>query len=398
MVQRLVIGCLALLVLTPPSATAAIPAFARRYRVSCQLCHEPVPALTEFGEVFAANGLRMSPDEEPRDTVDTGDELLWLFRDVPLAVRLDAYVRAYANGNVVTDFQTPWNLKVLSGGPISRKLSYYVYFLLFERGEVGGLEDAWVQVNDVGGQPIDVTAGQFQVSDPMFKRELRLEYEDYAVYRARIGDQSADLTYERGLMAAADLAGFTLTGQVVNGNGIGAATSDRRLDDNRLKNIFGHVTRDIMPPLRVGVMGYRGQQDGAAPAGPTLTNTLWMVGADATVQIGALEINGQYVHREDDRPTFTDGEAPAVTDGGFAELLVRPPGSRWYGVALYNRVVCSRPLLDVRLGGTPGLRRHETLTGGGGYVIRRNFRAYGEITGDLEASRTLVTIGLTTAF
>ncbi len=398
MIRRLALTALTMTLLAPAPVSAAIPAFARRYRVSCQLCHNPVPALTEFGEAFAGNGLRMSSDEEPRDTIDTGDELLWLFQDVPLAVRLDAYVRAYGNGNVVTDFQTPWNLKVLSGGPISRKLSYYVYFLLYERGEVGGLEDAWVQVNDIAGQPVDVTVGQFQVSDPMFKRELRLEYEDYAVYRARIGDQSADLTYERGLMAAADLAGFTFTGQIVNGNGIGAATSDRRLDDNRLKNVFGHLTRNVVPALRLGVMGYHGQQDGAAPAGPTLTNTLWMVGGDATLQIGAVELNGQYVHREDNRPTFTDGEPAAVTDGGFAELVLRPPGSRWYGVALYNRVVCSRPLLDVRLGGGAAARRHETLTGGGGYVLRRNLRAYGEITGDLEASHTAFTIGLTTAF
>ncbi len=398
MIRRLAPAALAIALLAPPPVSAAIPAFARRYRVSCQLCHNPVPALNEFGQAFAGNGLRMNPDEEPRDTVDTGDELLWLFRDVPLAVRLDAYVRAYGNGDVVTDFQTPWNLKVLSGGPISRKLSYYAYFLLYERGEVGGLEDAWIQVNDIGGQPLDVTVGQFQVSDAMFKRELRLEYEDYAIYRARIGDQPADLTYERGLMAAADLVGFTFTGQIVNGNGIGAATSDRRLDDNRLKNVFGHVTRNIVPALRLGVMGYRGQQDGAAPGGPTLTNTLWMVGGDATLQLGALELNGQYVHREDNHPTFSDAEPAAVTDGGFAELLVRPPGSRWYGVALYNRVVCSQPLLDVRLGGAAAARRHESVTGGGGYVVRRNLRAYGEVTGDLEASHTVFTFGFTTAF
>ena len=398
MIRRLVIGWLAILTTTAVQPATAIPAFARRYRVSCQLCHHPVPALTDFGLAFAGNGFRMSPDEEPRDTVNTGDDLLWLFKDVPLALRVDAYVRAYGNGNVVTDFQTPWNLKLLSGGPISRKLSYYAYFLLYERGEVGGLEDAWVQINDIGGQPVDVIAGQFQVSDPMFKRETRLEYEDYVVYRARIGEQPADLTYERGVMAAADVLGFTLSAQLLNGNGIGPATSDRTLDDNRLKNVFGHLTRDIVPAVRLGVMGYRGQQDGAAPGGPAVTNTLWMVGGDGTIGVGALQLNGQYVHREDDRPTFTDGEPTAVTDGGFAELLLRPAASRWYGIALYNRVVCSQPLLDVRLGGDPGQRRYEALTGGAGYLARRNFRVYGEVTGDLERDRTFFTVGFTTAF
>lgn len=398
MTNRSVVILVLALAATFARPAQGIPAFARRYRVSCQVCHNPAPALSAFGEQFASNGFRMSPDEEPRDTVDTGDELLWLFQDVPLALRLDAYVRTYANGSTATDFQTPWVVKLLSGGTISRKLSYYVYFLLFERGEVGGLEDAYVQVNDVAGKPVDVYVGQFQVSDPLFKRELRLTYDDYQVYRVRVGDQPADLTYDRGLMGTADVAGFTLSAQVLNGNGIGTAGSDRRLDDSRLKNFFGHVTRDVMSGLRLGVLGYRGQQDGAAPGQPALTNTLWMLGADGTVDAGPVQINAQYLHREDDTPTFTAGEPTAVTDGGFAEVLLRPTGSRWYGVVLYNRMVCSLPLLDPRVGGGSGVRRFETLTGGGGYLLRRNFRVYGEVTGDFEAEATTVTLGFTTAF
>lgn len=397
MFARVVVVLLTALVVCPRVGDA-VPAFARRYRVSCQLCHAPAPALTTFGETFAANGFRMSPGEDPRDTIATGDELLWLIKDLPLAMRIDAYVRAYGADNGRTDFQTPWNLKLLSGGAISRTLSYYVYFLLYERGEVGGLEDAYVQVNDLAGRPVDLYVGQFQASDPMFKRELRLEYEDYAIYRARVGDQPADLTYDRGLMMTADFLGFTLTGEVLNGNGIGGAQSDRRLDDNRLKNMLGHLTRDIAGGLRLGVLGYRGQQDGSAPGGPTVTNTLWMLGVDGTLAIGPAELNAQYLHREDDRPTFSVAEANTVTDGGFAELLIRPTGSRWYGVALYNRVVCSAPLLDVRLGGAPGAGRYETLTGGLGYLVQRNFRVYAEIMGDLEGDRAMATIGFTTAF
>jgi hypothetical protein len=123
-----------------------------------------------------------------------------------------------------------------------------------------------------------------------------------------------------------------------------------------------------------------------------------MLGADGTVDAGPVQINAQYLHREDDTPTFTAGEPTAVTDGGFAEVLLRPTGSRWYGVVLYNRMVCSLPLLDPRVGGGSGVRRFETLTGGGGYLLRRNFRVYGEVTGDFEAEATTVTLGFTTAF
>ncbi len=383
---------------TPGGETPDIPAFARRYGVSCSLCHSQIPKLTAFGETFAANGFRMSANEPPRDTVDTGDDLLELADDLPLAIRLDAYVQAYTNGDVETDLQTPYNLKIISGGTISGKLSYYLYFFLFERGEVGGIEDAFVYVNDVAGRPVDVAVGQFQVSDPMFKRELRLEFQDYAVYRARIGAQPADLLYDRGVMAMVDVAGFTVTTEILNGNGKGPAEPDRRLDNDVIKNVFGHVTRDLTPNLRLGAMGYFGRQRGGSVDGPTFENDIWMVGGDATVSVGPLELNGQYIHREDDLPTFTPGEPTSRMNGGFAELIVQPSGSRWYALGLYNIVDTNVPLLDVRLEDPANLSRYQTLTGGAGYLIRRNFRALVEGTWDLERKDARWTLGLTTAF
>lgn len=391
----------ALLFVSPPrhlNANDRIPAFARRYNVSCSLCHNPAPTLTEFGERFAANGFRMSDADPPRDTAAIGDAMLQLMRDIPLAVRLDAYARGFANGGFVTDFQVPYNMKVLSGGPISNSVSYYFYFFLFERGEVGGIEDAFVYFNNVAGAPVDLAVGQFQVSDPLFKRELRLEYQDYAVYRMRVGAQPADLTYDRGIMAIADVAGFTLTGEVVNGNGREAAEPNRRLDNDAGKSVVGHVTRDLMPGVRLGALGYWGRQTGAAVAGPDVRNTVWMVGGDATISAGPLELNGQYLRREDGNPTFTAGEPKVVTRGGFAELIVRPAASRWYAYALYNRIDADRPLMSVRLGGPSGLSRYETVTGGAGYLLKRNLRIFAEGTWDRGPRTTEWTVGLTTAF
>lgn len=378
--------------------TGRIPAFARRYGVSCNLCHNPIPTLTAFGETFAGNGFRMSPDEPPRDSVNTGDQLLQLMRDIPLAIRLDAYANLYANGRAATDLQLPYNLKILSGGPIADGISYYLYFFLFERGEIGGIEDAFVYFNDIGGAPVDVAVGQFQVSDPMFKRELRLEYQDYAIYRARIGDQPADLTYDRGIVVAADLAGFTVTGQVVNGNGRVEAGSNRRLDNDAGKSFVGHVTRDIVPGVRLGAMGYWGKQKGVNGNRPPVKSTLWMAGGDATISAGPFELNAQYLHREDGNPTFLNGETKAVTDGGFAELILRPSGSRFYALALYNLIETDRPLLNPRLGEPSGLTRYETVTGGFGYLLHRNFRVFTEGTWDREARQTQWLVGLTTAF
>lgn len=379
--------------LSVPQPADAIPAFARRYRVSCQLCHNPIPSLTAFGEVFAGNGFRMASGEEARDTIDTGDPLLSLARDLPLAMRLDAYAQAWSKGRASTDFQTPYIIKVLASGPLSRKFSYYMYVNLLERGEFGGFEDALLIADDIGGQPVDLAVGQFQVSDPLFKRELRLSFEDYAVYRARVGDEPANLTYDRGLMAAADILGFTVTGILVNGNGIEAAAPDRRFDDNGFKNVAGHLTRDLTGALRLGVFGYAGRTDADG-----LRNTVTMIGGDGTLAVGVVEVNGQFLHREDTNPLFLPAGGRVKTDGGLVEVVVVPEQSRWHGFALYNRVSSTAPALNVGLGGAEDARRYESLSGGLGYLLRRNLRLTGEGTWDFEEDSMRWTLGFVTAF
>jgi hypothetical protein len=372
----------------------AIPAFARRYRVSCTLCHQPVPRLTAFGQQFAGNGYRMAEGEAPRDTIWTGDSLLALSRDVPLAVRVDAYMQAYSSGPAQSDLQTPYLIKVLASGPLSKALSYYMYVNLLERGEFGGFEDAVLIYSGVAGLPVTASVGQFQVTDVMFKRELRLMFEDYAVYRARLGDEPANLTYDRGLLASADVAGFGVTGELLNGNGIDAADASRRFDDNAFKNLAGYVTRDLTGFLRLGAFGYYGSSDSEGAS-----NTVRMLGADGSVTLGPVAVNGQYIHREDTNPLFLATPTERVKlDGGFIEAVLNPPAKRWDLFALYNMVSATQPVLDVRMGGPAGVDRYQSITGGFGYLVRRNLRLTGEVSRDLELDAMRWTLGFVTAF
>jgi hypothetical protein len=126
-------------------------------------------------------------------------------------------------------------------------------------------------------------------------------------------------------------------------------------------------------------------------------NRTTVVGGDATLSHGAVEVNVQYLRREDDDPRFNAGGA-VVSEGGFAELLVRPSGRKWHLFGLYNLVTADAPLLDVRLGGPAGLERYETLTAGLGYMVRRNFKVSAEATRDVEAEATRWSVGVVTAF
>ena len=100
-------------------------------------------------------------------------------------------------------------------------MGYYFYFYMDERGEVAGVEDAYIHFNNIGGVPFDIMVGQFQTSDPLMKRELRLTYEDYNIYGTAIGQSAIKLTYDRGVMLTYDIesTGTGLVGLVVNGNG-----------------------------------------------------------------------------------------------------------------------------------------------------------------------------------
>lgn len=384
---------LLVLLLVVPVDAVAIPAFARRYRVSCQLCHNPVPKLTAFGVTFAGNGYRMAAKEPPRDTIDTGDPLLNLASSVPLAMRLDAYAQAFSKGKASTDFETPYIIKLLASGPISKTFSYYMYVNLLERGEFGGFEDAMLIANDIFGAPVDVSVGQFQVSDVLFKRELRLMFEDYAIYRTNVGDEPVNLTYDRGVLASADLLGFTVTGQLLNGNGIGPAESDRRFDNNKFKNVAGSISREITGFLRLGAFGYYGKN-----TSEDIENKLTMIGGDATIAAGPLEVNAQFIHREDSNPLFLQDRHRVKTDGGFVEAIIRPQGSRWHGYALYNRVSATEPILNPRLGTGSDVGLYQSIAGGAGYLIMRNLKFTGEGAWLTEQETMRWTLGFVTAF
>ena len=133
-----IILLLILSLVTPPDVFS-IPAFARRYKISCSTCHTPMPKLKDFGDEFAGNGFIIPEEEKKRDYVTAGDDILWLNRTFPAAVRFDAYGVYDEDAPVDNDLQIPWGVKLLSGGTLYKNIGYYFYFYLSERGEVAGI-------------------------------------------------------------------------------------------------------------------------------------------------------------------------------------------------------------------------------------------------------------------
>ncbi len=381
--------CFAILagLLSQPDTAEAIPAFARKYQMSCTTCHAPFPRLKPYGDEFAGNGFNLSDKEAPRYFINTGDKYLDLLRELPLAIRLEGYIKYQSNTDRDVDFTAPYNLKLLSGGALGKHVSYYFYFFLSERGEVAGVEDAFIMFNNLFNKEFDVYLGQFQVSDPLFKRELRLTYEDFQIYKTTVGESWANLTYDRGLMLTYGMrTGTDFVVEILNGNGIGEADDFLVYDNDKYKNFFGRASQDINEYLRIGGFAYYGKEQDVN------INELWMAGPDASINYkDILTVNLQYIERRDDNPFFSAVKPPEKfeTRGGFAELIVLPDGdrSRWYGVALYNQVDSDYDAAD-----------YQSMTGHVGYLLYTNIRLIGEYTYDIENEESQVTVGFVSAF
>lgn len=380
-----------LLILTLTFVTGellAIPAFARKYNMSCKTCHSPFPYLKPYGNEFAANGFKLKDKDAPRYFINTGDDRLNLIRDFPIAVRIQGYATYNEGDNREFDIGTPAVFKIMSGGNITNNVSYYAYYIL-ENGEPGKIEDAWLMFTGLLGTGLDLTVGQFQVSDPIFKRELRLTSEDYWIYKVRPGFSDIDLTYDRGLTFAYTLPSSTdLVLEVVNGSGIGEVHSNNLFDKDKYKNLMGRVSQEVNENVRLGAIGYYGNE---LIDGFTLgkRNEIKMLGVDATLMNENFELNLQYLYRDDSNPYALIMDDKIKTRGGFAELIFRPEGdeSNWYLVGLYNQISSDESALD-----------YKSVTGHAGYLLRRNIRLVSEFTYDITNEYGRFSVGFVTAF
>lgn len=370
---QIVIISTALLLILPLNRCNAIPAFARKYQISCQVCHAPViPRLKAFGEEFATNGFRMTKYESPRYFIDVGDDKLSLFRELPLAIRMDGFASYNFDNSKKTEFASPFILKLLSGGELSEHLSYYFYFLMNEGGSIVGVEDAFLMYHDLLKTGINAYMGQFQASDPLFKGELRLTFEGYNIYSVTPGNSSANLKYERGIILEKPFSsGTTITAEILNGCGIDKMV----FDTDKYKNYLFRFSQGIGKKLSVGLFAYTGKEVLNDNLNDPFNNKILMFGPDIKINFDdKFVLNMQYVRRTDsqvfnwlDVARYSD----VKTQGGFAEVIYSPKGdmSKWYLTGLFNWVVSDLKELDYR-----------SATLHAGYLLRRNLRLVSEYT------------------
>ncbi len=375
-----------------------IPAFARRHKLSCTACHEPVPRLKEFGNEFAGNGFMIPKEEKAIDFVSAGDDLLWLNKTFPLAVRFDAFAVAEQDAAVDRDMQTPWGLKLLSGGSLYRNIGYYFYFYMSERGEVAGIEDAYIHFDNVFKSGADLLVGQFQACDPLMKRELRLTFEDYQAYKTKVGASNINLAYDRGitLVYGVEKTGTDVVAMLVNGNGKDPASGESpKFDSDSHKNIGLRVAQNVGGFASLGGFYYTGRENGSAagPADESLpsgTNRVVYYGPDANLSYGPLSLAVQYLVRKDSDPWFRGASGEVRTKGTVFEATLAPhlDRSRFYWTFLYNRVESDLAEFE----------KYHTAALACTWLASRNLRLGLEAIRNLEKDHFTFVAGMTGAF
>lgn len=411
-----VLVVLAVVLTVAPRTGVGMPGFARKYNMSCTVCHAPFPKLKPYGFDFIGEGYRLPEGEPPRATINTGDELLTLTRDFPIGMRMDLYGTYEHDGEPNNDLTVPYLFKIISGGPVTESVSYYFYFFFSEKGDVAGIEDALLYFRDVFGSGLNLTVGQFAVNDPLYKSETRLTREGYMAYKRKPGRSMGNLTYDRGVVVDTGFEfGLDLVAMVLNGNGIGSAGDAFDVDD--YKSAFFRVAQGL-GPLSVGAFAYYGKEEGTAAATalgslagpgttettrqesgslgaeslgglgalgstslPRRTNEILYVGGDVSAQFEVFEVNALFLQRRDTNPGFAGSAAEVVSNGILAEAIWRPgyDQGRFALTALYNGFWSD---METELGVDPLVYHSATLSAS--WLLGRNARLVGEYTWILE--------------
>jgi len=306
----------------------AIPAFARKYKTSCALCHAPFPRLTAMGEAFRLNGYKLPQADEiyvKEQPVSMGaeaykrvfPEAIWpstIPGVPPLAIRIIGNATYHPSGPQTdrSEFNFPDELTMLGAGSFGENFAFFADIGLEKEDDSYSTNPrAWLMWQNlfskiVGEHHFNLKAGnvgRHTIALPDTRNENSFTIEDYLYV-----DQ-LDLDNEPGFQAD----GYGRHWRY----GVGVVETDT---DNSDKDFYGTAA------FKIGGLGYDGS-GGASEAGGVGTTPMgyWRddsvlfggfiyrsrvgvnadpydrIGGDVRVNYKDVSLAGGYIHGSNDQ-------------------------------------------------------------------------------------------------
>jgi hypothetical protein len=264
--RRILLGCISFVVLLVlflaffPGKANAIPAFARKYKTSCVLCHAPFPRLTAMGEAFRLNGYKIPEADElyvKEEPVSMGaeaykkvfPEAIWpstIPGMPPLSIRATGDVNYHPFGPQTNrdEFNFPTEMVLLGAGSFGRDFAFFANIGFEVDDDTTSTEvKAWLMWQNllsglIGENHLDIkggNVGRHSITLPNARNENSFTIEDY-LYVTEL-----DLDNEPGF----EVVGFGRHWRYV----AGVVDSDR---SNSEKDYYGAFS------LKFGGLGYDG--------------------------------------------------------------------------------------------------------------------------------------------
>ena len=296
--RRGVVSLFALaVVLGSASAASAIPAFARRYGVACDYCHQGYPKLNPMGQRFEERGFRMA-QEDPFVASE------WL-RGVPASARVLG-TRLFTERVDDSSFGVG---KAITAGSLGRRLSYWAdYLLLAREGDDtfdGRVDNAFAQVEVVPGGRLYLRGGRFELDLP-FSAARTPHVFAYEVYLENPGFEYDTIgRAQDGVELGGGLPGdVRWSAAVVAGQNRPGARAISEQTEGFDANLFVRASKRV-EQHRFGAFAYIGRNTLALSPGIVWDDNILRVGVDANLWFDRLNLYGVALHGRNDDPVAT---------------------------------------------------------------------------------------------
>jgi hypothetical protein len=366
----------------------AIPAFARKYNLACNVCHVPgFPKLNDFGNLFRDHGYQLGADMDLPEHESIGMGYWPVSLRSQVGYRSLSYGPDGAQGGEVTTgsfgFKT---LNLLSYGILAKDISYGLIYAPalssanYGSGQTtGDLPNAFVRLNNVQrflgldekSYLMNVKVGKYEAELPFsaFRNPTQFNtpivfynYEAGTPYnganfpsnsRVSNGYGNATLSSLQRSMNGIELAGIKPT-SLTNGYfrySLNAFSTTGPFGNNGGRNLvfYGHATQSfdgygIVSGHRIGISWWQG--DAPTVANPLTTTpgtagtgkSFSRVALDASTTFdGQVNLFGSLIHAKDSKDLIANSAAlgprqDAIWNGGFVELDWYPNELPLFGV------------------------------------------------------------------